>query len=74
MQIAAGTQDTAGTAAPGTRCTRLKTEGMKGLHGGALAALLLAAAGAIAAAIIAGRSNNNDLNFGGTVTIVSPTL
>jgi len=72
-QIAAGTQDTAGTAAPGTRCTRLKTEGMKGLSGGALAALLLAAGGAIAAAILAGRSENNDLNFGGTVTVVSPT-
>ena len=73
-QVAAGQDATAGTAQPGTRCTRLKTEGMKGLSGGALAALLLAAGGAIAAAIIAGRSNNNDLNFGGTVTIVSPTL
>jgi hypothetical protein len=72
-QIAAGSQDTAGQAAPGTRCTRLKTEGMKGIGGGALAALLLAAGGAIAAAIIAGRSSNNDLNFGGTVTVVSPT-
>jgi len=72
-QIAAGTQDTAGQAAPGTRCTRLKTEGMRGLGGGALAALLLAAGGAVAAAILAGRSENNDLNFGGTVTVVSPT-
>ena len=72
-QIAAGTQDTAGQAAPGTRCTRLRTEGMKGIGGGALAALLLAAGGAIAAAILAGRSENNDLNFGGTVTVVSPT-
>lgn len=72
-QIAAGSQDTAGQAAPGTRCTRLKTEGMKGIGGGALAALLLAAGGAIAAAILAGRSENNDLNFGGTVTVVSPT-
>lgn len=71
-QIAAGSQDTAGQAAPGTRCTRLKTEGMRGIGGGALAALLLAAGGAIAAAILAGRSNN-DLNFGGTVTVVSPT-
>jgi hypothetical protein len=71
--IAAGSQDTAGQAAPGTRCTRIKLEGMKGLHGGALAALLLAAGGAIAAAIIAGKSSNNDLNFGGTVTVVSPT-
>jgi hypothetical protein len=72
-QIAAGSQDTAGQAAPGTRCTRLKTEGMKGIGGGALAALLLAAGGAVAAAILAGRSENNDLNFGGTVTVVSPT-
>jgi len=72
-QIAAGSQDTAGQAAPGTRCTRLKTEGMKGLGGGALAALLLAAGGAVAAAIIAGRSSNNDLNFGGGVTVISPT-
>jgi hypothetical protein len=72
-QIAAGSQDTAGQAAPGTRCTRLKTEGMRGLGGGALAALLLAAGGAIAAAILAGRSENNDLNFGGSVVVVSPT-
>lgn len=72
-QIAAGSQDSAGQAAPGTRCTRLKTEGMRGIGGGALAALLLAAGGAIAAAILAGRSSNNDLNFGGTVTVVSPT-
>lgn len=72
-QIAAGSQDSAGQAAPGTRCTRLKTEGMKGIGGGALAALLLAAGGAIAAAIIAGRSENNDLNFGGGVTVISPT-
>jgi hypothetical protein len=72
-QIAAGSQDTAGQAAPGTRCTRLRTEGMKGIGGGALAALLLAAGGAIAAAILAGRSENNDLNFGGSVTVVSPT-
>jgi len=72
-QVAAGQDATAGTAQPGTRCTRLKTEGMKGLSGGALAALLLAAGGAIAAALFAARSNNNDLNFGGTVTVVSPT-
>ena len=72
-QIAAGSQDTAGQAAPGTRCTRLKTEGMKGIGGGALAALLLAAGGALAAAILAGRSENNDLEFGGSVTVISPT-
>jgi hypothetical protein len=44
-----------------------------GLSGGALAALILAAGGAIAAVIIAGRSENNDLNFGGTVNVVSPS-
>ncbi len=72
-QIAAGSQDSAGAAAPGTRCTRLKTEGMKGIGGGALAALLLAAGGAIAAAIIAGTSENNDIDLGGGTTVVSPT-
>ncbi len=72
-QIAAGSQDSAGTAAPGTRCTRLKTEGMKGIGGGALAALLLAAGGAIAAAIIAGTSENNDIDLGGGTLVVSPT-
>ena len=72
-QIAAGSQDTAGQAAPGTRCTRLRTEGMKGIGGGALAALLLAAGGAIAAAILAGRSENNDLEFGGSAVVISPT-
>ena len=73
QQVAAGQDAAAGTAQPGTRCTRLKTEGMKGIGGGALAALLLAAGGAVAAAIIAGLSENNDLNFGGDVTVVSPT-
>jgi hypothetical protein len=73
-QIAAGNQDTAGTAAPGTRCTRLtKPDSFGHLGGGALAALLLAAGGAVAAAILAGRSDNNDLNFGGTVVVISPT-
>lgn len=71
--IAAGSQDTAGTAQPGTRCTRLTRPDTFGhLGGGALAALLLAAGGAIAAAILASRQNN-DLNFGGTVIEVSPT-
>ena len=73
QQVAAGQDAAAGTAQPGTRCTRLKTEGMKGIGGGALAALLLAAGGAVAAAIIAGMSENNNLDFGGTVTVVSPT-
>ena len=71
--VAAGTTETAGTPQPGTRCTRLRTEGMRGLGGGALAALLLAAGGAIAAAILAGRSENNDPDFGGDVTVISPT-
>ena len=73
QQVAAGQDAAAGTAQPGTRCTRLRTEGMRGIGGGALAALLLAAGGAVAAAIIAGLSENNDLNFGGDVTVVSPT-
>ena len=73
QQVAAGQDATAGQAQPGTRCTRLRTEGMQGIGGGALAALLIAAAGAVAAAILAGRSDNNDLAFGGAVTVVSPT-
>jgi hypothetical protein len=72
-QVAAGSQDTVGQAAPGTRCTRLRTEGMRGIGGGALAALLLAAGGAIAAAILAGKSENNNLEFGNGTTVVSPT-
>src|SRR5881275_33130 len=63
-QIAAGGQDTAGQATPGTRCTRFQQPAMHGLSSGALAALLLAAGGAIAAAIIAA-TRNNDFNFGG---------
>jgi hypothetical protein len=74
QQIAAGQDAQAGTAQPGTRCTRLqRPEGFGKLHGGALAALLLAAGGAIAAAIVAARSSNNTLNFGGNVVVVSPT-
>jgi phage baseplate assembly protein gpV len=71
--VAAGTSESAGTPQPGTRCTRLtKTETFGHLSGGALIALLAAAGGAIAAAIIASTHNNN-LNFGGSVTVVSPT-
>ncbi len=71
-QVAAGQDATAGVAAPGTRCTRIaNVRGFSSISGGALAALLLAAGGAIAAAIFAGR--DNDINFGGTVTVVSPT-
>lgn len=73
VHIAAGTTETAGTPQPGTRCTRLAAPAMHGLSGGALAALLLAAGGAVAAAILAGRSDSNDLNFGGGVTVISPT-
>jgi hypothetical protein len=70
--IAAGQDATAGTAQPGTRCTRIaNVRGYSSISGGALAALLLAAGGAIAAAILAGRSN--DINFGGTVVVASPT-
>lgn len=72
-QIAAGSQDSAGMAQPGTRCTRLTRETSFGhLSGGALAALILAAGGAAAAAILA-TTRNNDLNFGGTINVISPT-
>ncbi len=71
--VAAGTSESAGTAQPGSRCTRLtKNDSFGKLSGGALAALLLAAGGAVAAAFIAA-THNNDLNFGGSVTVVSPT-
>ena len=73
QQVAAGSNAQAGTAAPGSRCTRLTREPTFGaLSGGALAALLLAAGGAVAAAIIAG-TNNNDINVGGTAPIFSPS-
>lgn len=71
-QIAAGNQDTAGQAAPGTRCTRLTTPDMEGIGGGALAALLLAAGGAIAAAIIAA-TQDNDFEFGDGPIVISPS-
>jgi hypothetical protein len=71
-QIAAGAQDTAGQATPGTRCTRFQQPEMHGLSSGALAALLLAAGGAIAAAIFAA-TRNNDFNFGGNPIVISPT-
>ncbi len=71
-QIAAGGQDTAGQATPGTRCTRFQQPEMRGLSGGALAALLLAAGGAIAAAIIAA-TQDNDFNFGGNPIVISPS-
>lgn len=71
-QVAAGNQDSAGQAAPGTRCTRLATPGMRGIGGGALAALLLAAGGAIAAAIFAAREDN-DFNFNNNPIVISPS-
>lgn len=71
--VAAGTSESAGDPQPGSRCTRLTRGDTFGhLSGGALAALLLAAGGAIAAAILASR-NNNDLNFGGSVVVISPS-
>ena len=71
-QIAAGNQDTAGTAQPGSRCTRLTRETSFGsLSGGSLALLLLAVGGAIAAAIIAA-TQDNDFNFGDDVVVISP--
>nr|MBA3239984.1 hypothetical protein [Acidobacteriota bacterium] len=71
-QIAAGNQDTAGQATPGTRCTRFTQPEMRGIGGGALAALLLAAGGAVAAAIIAA-TQDNDFNFGDDVIVISPS-
>jgi hypothetical protein len=70
-QIAAGNQDTAGTATPGTRCTRFTQPDMGGLGGGALAALLLAVGGAVAAAIIA--SQDDDFEFGDGPIVISPS-
>ena len=71
--IAAGSQDSAGTAQAGTRCTRLaKAPTFGGLSGGAMAALLLAAGGAIGTAILV-TTHNDDLDFGGSVTVISPT-
>ena len=42
------------------------------MSGGALAVLLLAVGGAVAGVLYAA-THNNDLNFGGTVNVVSPT-
>ena len=73
-QIAAGNQDAAGQAAPGTRCARLtRGDTFGGISGGALAALLAAAAGAVAAAIIAATSDDQDFDVGGGSTTISPT-
>lgn len=64
-QIAAGESATAGTPNP-------QADDDKGLSGGALAVLLLGIGGAVAAVLYA-TMHNNDLNFGGSVTVVSPT-
>lgn len=64
--IAAGGSGVAGTP------TGAPEDKDKGLSGGALAAILLATGGAIAVIIYA-TTHNNDLNFGGTVNVVSPT-
>jgi FecR protein len=63
--IAAGESATAGTPNP-------QGDTDEGLSGGALAVLLLAIGGAVAGVLYAA-FHNNDLNFGGSVTVVSPT-
>jgi len=64
-QIAAGESATAGVPTP-------DTDDDDGLSGGALAVLLLAIGGAVAGVLYAA-FHDNDLNFGGSVTVVSPT-
>jgi len=64
-QVAAGESATAGTPNP-------QGDDDDGLSGGALAVLLLAVGGAVAGVLYAA-FHNNDLNFGGSVTVVSPT-
>jgi hypothetical protein len=69
-QVAAGSSATAGTPTP-EDCPSGDCPDY-GLSGGALAALLLAVGGAVAAVLWA-TMHDNDLNFGGSVTVVSPT-
>ena len=64
-QIAAGESATAGTPNP-------QGDDDDHLSGGALAVLLLAIGGAVAGVLYAA-FHDNDLNFGGSVTVVSPT-
>ena len=72
-QIAAGNQDSAGSAQPGSRCSRLTRETSFGsLSGGSLALLLLAVGGAIVAGIAAA-TQDNDFNFGDDVIVISPS-
>jgi hypothetical protein len=65
-QVAAGESATAGTPNP------QGDDDDDGLSGGALAVLLLAVGGAVAGVLYAA-FHNNDLNFGGTVVVVSPS-
>jgi hypothetical protein len=64
-QVAAGESATAGTPTPDTG------DDNDDMSSGELAALLLLGAGA-AVAIIYAAMHNNDLNFGGTVVVISP--
>jgi hypothetical protein len=64
-QIAAGESGTAGTPNPQT------DDDDDGLSSGALAVLLIAAGGAVVAAIIATRED--EINFGGSVVVISPS-
>jgi ferric-dicitrate binding protein FerR (iron transport regulator) len=65
-QIAAGESATAGIPTPQT------DDDDDDMSGGALAVLLLAVGGAVAGVLYA-VMHDNDLNFGGDITVVSPT-
>ena len=65
-QVAAGESAMAGVPNPQT------DDDDDDMSGGALAVLLLAVGGAVAGVLYAAL-HNNDLNFGGSVTVVSPT-
>lgn len=65
-QIAAGESASAGIPTPQT------DDDDDDMSGGALAVLLLAVGGAVAGVIYA-VTHDNDLNFGGDITVVSPT-
>jgi hypothetical protein len=62
--IAAGESGTAGTPNP-------QADEDRGLSSGALAVLLIAAGGAVVAAILATRED--EINFGGSVVVISPS-
>ncbi len=65
-QVAAGESASAGVPTPQT------DDDDDDMSGGALAVLLLAVGGAVAGVLYA-VMHDNDLNFGGSVTVVSPT-